>query len=648
MKIDEIKDWLPLNPPRGMMSWIEKNAGEQLGPPMTIFCRESVEINLPTWDELETAESIDRKLGQIKRVWAARCDCSECMESWYAGFYKDMGGARGVVCLSPDAVDGDVYVDDPILIEGRVAKIDDEGAIFFPEGDHMTCPCCGAETRLVHRSSLRRGRTWQTQVVSLHNIMGFSVLMYWMVRRSIDQDGIWTMDCRPREALVIGLRGGLTRFSRTNYGDIAEGPAKRWSRRETANPEAMPFYSYDSGKGRKTIGSWVYPCPADMTGTTGEKTGIEDWIREGRCDASVYLGIWRENPNVENLVKAGWAYVLEAEIGETIERQMEYDSMYCHMSVRYLSSVDIPWIFWNEVKPHRMLGMSKEEMRLALQRRLPLRAIELWCTWEMERPGTLTAGEFLEGVKLLGWKGMETLMGAEADGWGDFDLRRVLRYLGGQGDLYMDDAAQIFVDYRTMLLSQAMDLGLPLEQLELWPRNLQRAHDRLSEIRRAAKEACYEKDFAELKALYAPLEWTDGELCIVVPGSPEDLQKEGASLDHCVGGYSGDHRSGRPIFFVRRYRRPERSYYTLNENLQKMKPSRIQLHGYGNEWHTDAKGKRKRHQIPQKVMDFVDRWEREILAPWYAAYRRQVLEEERSRTDASKKKKKKKKEAHAA
>lgn len=45
-------------------------------------------------------------------------------------------------------------------------------------------------------------------------------------------------------------------------------------------------------------------------------------------------------------------------------------------------------------------------------------------------------------------------------------------------------------------------------------------------------------------------------------------------------------------------------------------PREIQLHGYGNERHGDHK--QFKHTIPQKVRDFCDRWERDVLTPWFA------------------------------
>ncbi len=95
--------------------------------------------------------------------------------------------------------------------------------------------------------------------------------------------------------------------------------------------------------------------------------------------------------------------------------------------------------------------------------------------------------------------------------------------------------------------------------------------------------------------------------------------REGETLHHCVGGYASQHCKGQMIFFVRHARRPERSWFTLNENINGENVSRIQLHGYGNEF---AHGKRL--TIPEKVENFVQEWETTILAPYLKNKNRRI------------------------
>ena len=103
---------------------------------------------------------------------------------------------------------------------------------------------------------------------------------------------------------------------------------------------------------------------------------------------------------------------------------------------------------------------------------------------------------------------------------------------------------------------------------------------------------------------------------MILPQTQEELIAEGNVLQHCVGGYADSHINGKIILFVRHYRRPERSYYTLNVDMTGEQPRRIQLHGYGNERH--GKSMEHRHSIPKKVLEFVDRWEKEVLLPQWA------------------------------
>ena len=167
---------------------------------------------------------------------------------------------------------------------------------------------------------------------------------------------------------------------------------------------------------------------------------------------------------------------------------------------------------------------------------------------------------------------------------------------------------------------------------EMWPKNLTQKHDELSalNIKEMGKDswAMYLSGFKMIQDKYGELQWTDGDLCIRLPANNGDLIREGEVLRHCVGTYGKDHvAESRVIFFVRRYRRPERCYYTLCMDMRG-EPKRNQLHGYGNERH--GANKQYPHSIPKKVIDFCDRWEKEILGKWYREQKRKLKEAKRA------------------
>lgn len=142
----------------------------------------------------------------------------------------------------------------------------------------------------------------------------------------------------------------------------------------------------------------------------------------------------------------------------------------------------------------------------------------------------------------------------------------------------------------------------------------------------------YTEAMRQLAQELAALAWSDGEICIRAAATPGELKEEGRVLKHCVGDYCKKHAARTDvIFFVRHARRPERSWYTLDINMTGRIPKEVQLHGYRNEWY----GKAGHGKIPQKVRDFCDRWEREVLAPWYAQRQETARKDKQKRRKTS-------------
>ena len=72
----------------------------------------------------------------------------------------------------------------------------------------------------------------------------------------------------------------------------------------------------------------------------------------------------------------------------------------------------------------------------------------------------------------------------------------------------------------------------------------------------------------------------------------------------------------------RRGNRPERSWLTLDINMSGSRPTEAALHGWYNEGTPQEPGdpwKRPKRKIPQRGREFVDRWKKEILEPWWEA-----------------------------
>ena len=562
----------------------------ELGNDLILYHRESVEW-APLYERTMDEAAWERRRAATKRGWGARCTCLRCGEDFVTGYIP--GGERkqsGIVLgLGDDGVtySGDFPAEEPM-------------AQIYHDGDEVLCPCCWEVGELTPRRALKHGRTHQILQAEVQNIEGYTAVLYWLVSRFQDDRGGDHVAARPRDALVIDRNGNLQRFIHMSHGQFGDSDLGKWKwSRAVREPALVAYYNWDACNNRQ-VGAWVYDDVPDLAGCTGEKTGLEVYIRQGGAWPGVYLQLWKQRNNVENLMRGGFAAAVTDEIRDGVDNGLAYGDR--HPTV-------IPgWCDWREVKPHRMVGMAKEEWRKVRGQSWSRNLVRLWDRWRRERQGDVESME--QCLRVLRIKGANDCLDMMAAGWDGFEPQRVAKYLQKQG---LDgDSVRELVDYRKMM----HEMGLAETEETLWPRDLVAAHDRVVAYKLEHAKSIYQKGFSEAAEKYAALEWGDGDLRIVVPRIEEELKREGEVLRHCVGTYGGSHVSGRPIFFVRKYRRPERSYYTLNIDMTGKMPKEVQLHGYGNERH--GVYKEHRHSIPQKVRDFVDRWEREVLMPWWA------------------------------
>ena len=587
-----IADKLPKQPGNDLAGYIAMDVYDEkaLGEPLILFHREAV-WNIEPLQQTMLPEDFERRERTAKRRWGARCTCSSCGEDFIAG-YESGKGHRGIVLDIGD--DGQVYT--------GYAEISDGGTEYM-EGEMVQCPFCWYTGILTHRSELRSGRTYQSLQAEVVNVDDYTVVMYWLVSRYLNDTGFESLNILPHEALLVDLDGKLRRFRAERYGN--EITQVVWTPcTYSRDPMQKTYYSWEAENHRK-IGGWTCTYGPDLDGHTGEKTALDKYIGAGGCWPGAYLHIWQKHPQVENLMRQGF----EKAVTKTIDNLLDSAAYYRDLC----DAPPIPWVDWSEVKPNRMLHMSKAAFREISKKQWGASAAICWDKYRRVLPDA-DALEFNTCREKITDHNVEQLLDMVQAGWEDLQPLRVVRYLEKQG--LLEDGTQHLIDYRKMM----RDTEIPETSETLWPKDLMEAHERLTQAWAACHHTEYHLGFTSTYIRYKPLEWTDGELCIVIPQKAQDLVDEGNILRHCVGGYSKEHCSGKPIFFVRHYRRPERSYYTLQINMTGQSPYEIQLHGYGNEHHGECK--QYRHKIPRKVREFCDRWEREVLQPWFAKQRK--------------------------
>lgn len=571
---------------------------EEINPPLIIYARESV----PERDCFEMIQTGIMGDWEEKYHWGAKCRCTACGESFIGG-YKE-GHALFL------------QMEDGTLLDGWTDGEQPETAA-FKEGEKMECPLCGVTGELVKRSRIR-GRSYRTQIVELTNIRKTTVLLYWLAAYWLEKEGYQWAGIWPRMAVAVSPSGRLYRFSHSNIYMHAEYDQNGWRTiQKMDDPELIP-YNEGGGMFRDTFGGYYICTAEDMQGTTGEKTGIFRYFNNKNANkAATYLRVWKKHPNIENIANTG-GELLAKGITDCFVTGTGTGYRYV-FSENGKISIDL-----KERKPHRIIGVTKPEYNLITKEGWTLGGLEMFLDYRSIRPKT-TAMQFDSWAETMGWESIDRLRPWWADG-----IENMIRYfIKQEQENDVGDIVMFYADYRRMLDSIRTESGIvaKMTTAEMFPPNLVNAHNRANDAlgainrekkKRGGSEAQF-KTFAELKAKLSALEWKNGEYCIIIPESPEELVREGETLKHCVGGYASKHCSGEMIFFVRHARRPERSWFTLNENVNGSAVHRIQLHGYGNEY---AHGKRLK--IPKTVIEFVEQWEKTVLAPYLKENRRKT------------------------
>ena len=312
-----------------------------------------------------------------KRRWGARCTCTACGEDFIAGYVKN-----GIV-LS-EGPDGQTY-------EGYAEQGPDSTA--YLDGDEAVCPRCWTAATVTRRSELRQGRTHQVLQAEVVHIERYTAVMYWMVRRWQDADGTDTTVFVPHAALIVDEEGKLRRFrAELHSGDVMETvwvPCA-WSR----DPMQMAYYSWEAANHRK-IGGWTLAYGPDLAGHTGEKTALDAYIGADGCWPGAYLHVWGKHPQVENLMRQGFA----AAVVQTIDGQLDcaaYKTDLC-------DAPPIPWVDWTEVKPNRMLHMSKTAFREIRKKNWGSEDVGCWDRYRSQFPRA-DALEFEHCREHIFWK----------------------------------------------------------------------------------------------------------------------------------------------------------------------------------------------------------------------------------------------------
>lgn len=153
-----------------------------------------------------------------------------------------------------------------------------------------------------------------------------------------------------------------------------------------------------------------------------------------------------------------------------------------------------------------------------------------------------------------------------------------------------------YCDYLRMCEEEAYDLS---NDFVLFPKDIQKAHDRVSRQIKVKANAKLRHDFKiACKRIMNQLDFERNGMKILYPAKPDDIVAEGHALHHCVGSYV-DRVAKQEciILFLRQIEQMDKPFYTIEVRNQKV----IQVRGERNA------------EATKEVSDFMKQWEKRVL-----------------------------------
>lgn len=602
-----------LSPKEEAELW-ERYSGE-VGGDWLIFERKSVTYT-PKLSRTMDAEAWERFERGKKKAWVAWCRCTCCGEDFFGGYIrggKGKSARQGPGISLCQGEDGSIYPDE---LTGGCPEIDADGRTAFFAGDQIECPYCGDTLTVLPKRNVGNGKTFRNLAMETRRIGRYTVLLFWQLRKTLLSNGTCDRETTARHAVVIGDRGELHTFRKTEGGGglRSERALDAWKENSHAvDPTTRIYYSADGICGKMIGGSILRERATVTAGETGEKTALADYLNAGGRWPVKYLQILRKWPSLEALMKSEFGRFVVSEIDQRMNQKIQLSMREIEKG---LSFADLRY-----KRPHEMLGMSREEFQAAKGWRLDTEKLRAWRRYRDAREeaedgtglsqDTVCAEEFFGILQDFG--GDEIARLAIRHG---YSVRQLARYLKGRRRFQSPREALFYLkDYWADLFVDAA-AGHRADDRPVFPTDLFAAHEDMIARKQMEEDRKWQDGFDRMLALYGKTEQTDGRYCVRLPRCISDLEEEGRVLRHCVGGYGAQHASGKHIiFFVRKYRTPERSYYTLEIGFRDGIPFIEQLHGYGNERHGEHK--QFTHTIPQSVREFCAWWLRDVFTPCY-------------------------------
>ena len=402
-------------------------------------------------------------------------------------------------------------------------------------GSSTTCPFCGDGMTTKHIGCMghfgESNRAWAAVFYRLpvEGEKDRLCVVDWMVEKTIDKDAKTSFRTHLWSAWVIEEKK-IVRIM---------GYRKCMSSCSLQRPEQRRSFCDDF-----QTTNLIYPWdPALLIGTTAENSKLDGYIAGGGRRLIAYLGLYVKRPQVENLVVQGLAPLVAELLDSERERNV------------YQASGGYPklaeWINWKEKRPAKMLGMTKEQLKIFRDMHWGVRSLVL-VAWSNAVNLPVSWPSDVERLRARGAYECKRIFEEQ----GKKRFWKVMRYIEKNNSDYRH-----LCDYWEM--AERLQMDLDDEQVK-FPKDLRAAHDKAIERYNRQKEELSAAAFIKRAKELARFSWEDAGLLIRPCATSQELREEGKELHHCVATYAERHARGdTAIFFIRRTDEPDKPFYTL-------------------------------------------------------------------------------------
>lgn len=362
------------------------------------------------------------------------------------------------------------------------------------------------------------------------------------------------------------------------------------------------YYSYNSGirtnwkKGERPalFSKWQYyfeadTCghvysknlPAELKGTPWRYCPIADFYSHFRepMESPPFLRAFLKHPRLEHLAKIGFWNIVS--------------------DLAYRRSPDC--LDETQDRTHRILKVSAEDMQFLREMDADMDMLKIFQQYSGLK----------DRQRLLVWQMEQKVSRDILPILKHMTVHKFIRYIENQfgflrlrktpyGTIRYKNMQDLVSEYRDYLdMCHKMDYDMK-NSFVLYPKDLQKSHDRTARRFKQKQDAKMKRDFiAVYQGLSGHLDFEKGGMKIVYPATPDDIISEGNALHHCVGSYT-ERVAGKEciILFLRKCSDVEKPFYTVEVRNQKA----VQVRGVGN------------CGMTSEVKAFISAWEQKVLS----------------------------------